>query len=66
MSGRYTELRPKFYIPDFSRAIINDGTKMKPSFMFDWDIDANKQDTQRHKWTRGSLRSVSRSACLLY
>ena len=66
MSGRYTELKPKFYIPDFDRAIINDGTKMKPSFAFDWDIDANKHDTRRHKWARGSLRSVSRSAWRQY
>lgn len=32
MSGRYTELKPKFYIPDTDRAVINVGTKMKPVF----------------------------------
>lgn len=32
MSGRYTELKPKFYIPDENRAVINVGTKMKPAF----------------------------------
>lgn len=32
MSGRYTELKPRFYIPDENRAVINVGTKMKPEF----------------------------------
>ena len=30
MSGRYTELKPKFYSPDVERGVINVGTKMKP------------------------------------
>lgn len=33
MSGRYTELLPKFYIPGVDRKLINSGTKMKPSFI---------------------------------
>ena len=33
MSGRYTELKPKFYIPDVERGVINVGTKMRPVFV---------------------------------
>ena len=33
MSGRYTELKPKFYSPDVHRGVINVGTKMKPVFV---------------------------------
>lgn len=32
MSGRYTELPGKFYIPDHNRRVVNTGTKMKPTF----------------------------------
>ena len=32
MSGRYTELMPKFYIPNNYRKVVNAGTKMKPRF----------------------------------
>lgn len=32
MSGRYTTLRPKFYIPGDERDMINIGTSMKPVF----------------------------------
>lgn len=32
MSGRYTELLPKFYVPSEDRAVVNVGTKMKPKF----------------------------------
>lgn len=35
MSGRYTELKPKFYIPDKGRKMVNSGTKMKPRFVYD-------------------------------
>lgn len=35
MSGRYTELRPKFYIPGDERLVINSGTSMKPIFKTD-------------------------------
>ena len=35
MSGRYTELKPKFYIPDENRKMVNSGTKMKPRFVYD-------------------------------
>ena len=33
MSGRYTELKPKFYSPSVERGVINVGTKMKPVFV---------------------------------
>lgn len=36
MSGRYTELLPKFYIPAEDRNVVNIGTKMKPEFS-SWD-----------------------------
>lgn len=32
MSGRYTELKPDFYIPGEERPLINHGTSMKPKF----------------------------------
>lgn len=32
MSGRYTELPGKFYIPGNDRVVVNKGTKMKPLF----------------------------------
>lgn len=32
MSGRYTELPPKFYLPSDDRKVVNVGTKMKPQF----------------------------------
>lgn len=35
MSGRYTEMKPKFYIPNEHRPMINYGTKMKPKFSLD-------------------------------
>lgn len=35
MSGRYTELPPKFYIPGDERKMVNTGTKMKPVFVYD-------------------------------
>lgn len=37
MSGRYTELKPKFYIPNAHRKMVNVGTKMKPQFVHDFD-----------------------------
>lgn len=33
MSGRYTELPGKFYIPGDDRSVINKGTKMKPEYL---------------------------------
>lgn len=33
MSGRYTELKPKFYSPSVERGVINVGTKMRPVFV---------------------------------
>ncbi len=33
MSGRYTELPGKFYIPANDRNVVNSGTKMKPNFI---------------------------------
>lgn len=41
MSGRYTELQPKFYIPGPERKMVNSGTKMKPRFVYDRDGAGN-------------------------
>lgn len=35
MSGRYTTLPAKFYIPGEDRKLVNSGTKMKPNMVFD-------------------------------
>lgn len=35
MSGRYSELIPKFYVPNEERKMVNKGTKMKPEFVAD-------------------------------
>lgn len=35
MSGRYTELKPIFYIPSEQRKMVNSGTKMKPRMVYD-------------------------------
>lgn len=37
MSGRYTELLPKFYVPGQERVVVNSGTKMKPEFVISED-----------------------------
>lgn len=55
MSGRYTTLKPKFYIPDTMRKMINYGTKMKPQFSYDRDGAGNRARTQMvenavHAW----------------
>lgn len=55
MSGRYTELLPKFYVPNESRKMINTGTKMKPVMerapLAVWDgMRVNLQDENRAAW----------------
>lgn len=35
MSGRYVKMLPKFYTAPVERPLLNVGTKMKPSFVFD-------------------------------
>lgn len=32
MSGRYTQLKPKFYTPPFGRKLVNGGTSARPEF----------------------------------
>lgn len=67
MSGRYTELLPKFYIPASDRNVVNSGTKMKPDFsQVDWDVDANREDTLRRDCVSESLRTVSANAWFHY
>lgn len=38
MSGRYTELPGRFYIPGEERVVVNSGTKMKPDFTSAYDV----------------------------
>ena len=71
MSGRYTELKPKFYIPDESRSVINAGTKMKPSFEYDYrktvfsrvemmDISQETWASYQRQLSRGIANEVAR------
>lgn len=39
MSGRYTELPGKFYVPSEERNVVNAGTRMKPDFSEETDSD---------------------------
>jgi thymidylate synthase (FAD) len=52
MSGRYTVLPGKFYIPDEDRNVINKGTKMKPDFSF------AEEDVERFKIISDDVRTV--------
>lgn len=54
MSGRYTELRPRFYIPAEDRPLINSGTKMRPDF--------KKVDRSTYGEVKTSLEFISSSA----
>jgi len=54
MSGRYTELRPVFYIPGKNRPLINNGTNMQPDF-------GETPDDVRHE-TEESIRFLSTAA----
>ena len=60
MSGRYTELPGKFYIPADNRNVINSGTKMKPEFV-DWGIlqkntvSSELKDLSREAWASYKL-----------
>ena len=51
MSGRYTTLKPKFYVPEESRALINLGTKMKP------DMHPATPETYKHLCSELEFRS---------
>lgn len=67
MSGRYTELPGKFYVPGKDRNVYNSGTKMKPDFtQTEWDIDANREDTLNKSAVSESLRTVSSNAWFHY
>ena len=67
MSGRYTTLPGKFYIPGDDRNVVNSGTKMKPDFtLVDWDIDANREDTLRRDNVRESLITLASGAWIHY
>ena len=55
MSGRYTELLPKFYVPGADRPMVNRGTKMKPDMVHDgeWpgtDFRTGVQATSLDAW----------------
>ena len=48
MSGRYTTLPGKFYIPNEERKVINVGTKMKPEFVPHLEAIMDIQGILRH------------------
>lgn len=48
MSGRYTELLPKFYVPSEDRKVINIGTKMKPEFAYNLEATMDIQGILNH------------------
>ena len=58
MSGRYTQLLPKFYIPAHDRPVVNEGTKMRPDFVFSLEDEA--------AGFREELKHQSSSAWLTY
>lgn len=46
MSGRYTQLPGKFYIPGADRKMVNAGTKMKPEFQAGTDGTGKRFETE--------------------
>lgn len=64
-SGRYSVMKPRFYIPNFDRPVVNVGTSMKPEFAFDVD-EWGKNTPWRQTLVQGSLKSVARSAWKQY
>lgn len=58
MSGRYTELPGKFYIPGDDRNLFNSGTKMKPKF-----VDGGRF---RKNTVSSELKDLSREAWASY
>ncbi len=60
MSGRYTELPGKFYIPADDRNVVNSGTKMKPEFVDGGILQKNTvsselKDLSREAWASYQL-----------
>lgn len=55
MSGRYTELLPKFYILGEDRPVINVGTDMKPKFAYEDTVvrttNIRIRENAAHAWT---------------
>lgn len=49
MSGRYTEMKPKFYIPDEHRPIVNIGSSMKPIFEHNLQATMDVQGILNHQ-----------------
>lgn len=64
MSGRYTELPGKFYVPGEDRTVVNRGTKMKPDFTSPEDV------AETHRGIRDevvdTLREQSQRAWIEY
>lgn len=60
MSGRYTELPGKFYIPGPDRNVINKGTKMKPNF------EREEGDIDARSFVESCLRPASEEAWMDY
>lgn len=64
MSGRYTELPSKFYIPGSGRSVINRGTSMKPRF--ERNPEAFTADINPLTLTREELQNMSVGAWNTY
>lgn len=67
MSGRYTELPGKFYIPGPDRNLFNSGTKMKPKFVDGGALQKNVvsselKDLSREAWASYQLMLSSNIA----
>lgn len=56
MSGRYTELLPKFYVPAEGRGVINKNTKMKPDFEID-----DRDDGMRLSFNAWAMHNAEKS-----
>lgn len=51
MSGRYTNMEPKFYIPSKDRPVINQGTSMRPKY------ELTESSSEAILQVRGAIRS---------
>lgn len=58
MSGRYTELPGKFYVPASDRGVVNKNTKMKPDF--------SEVNEYLHERVHGSILAISSGAWIHY
>lgn len=48
MSGRYTQLLPKFFVPAEDRSVVSVGTSMRPAFEYDLEALMDVQGVLNH------------------